>query len=189
MKIALLLIPATNGSVDRKTYLTDCIETVMKENYMPLCPDFYEQFTRLSLTDCIKKILPFSEVIFVFEDFDKGEKLIQLVESIDKQKPIYKRILPGGIEIYQNTLMTILKDVSSKLMIPIEALQNKGRKREVVDARFVYYRRAKKYTKESLYQIGSLVGKDHATVISGLRQAKNTRQVIELYEKCYGQEE
>ena len=189
MKIALLLIPATNGSVDRKTYIADCIEILMKEDYMPLCPDFYEQFTRLSLTDCIKKILPFSEVIFVFENFDKGEKLIQLVESIDKQKPIYKRTLSGDIEKYQNSLITILNDVSAKLMIPVEVIRNKGRKREVVDARFIYYRRARKCTKASLAQIGLPVGRDHATVFSGLKQSKNIRQVIKLYERCYGREE
>ena len=186
MKIALLIIPATNGTIDRHRYLTDCIAMTMKEGYMPFLYDLIDNYTSLYYSDYIKKTLPLSDVVFLFEDFGKGENLIQLVENTDKTKCIYKKTLPGDVELHSNSLITILNYVSDKTKIPIEALQSKFKGREVADARYVYFRRAKKCTKESLFKIGGLVNRDHATVLHGIKEAENTKPVIELYEKCFG---
>ena len=92
MKTALLIIPATNGTIDRHRYLTDCIAMTMKEGYMPFLYDLIDNYTSVNYSDYIKKTLPLSDVVFLFEDFGKGENLIQLVENTDKTKYIYKKI-------------------------------------------------------------------------------------------------
>jgi chromosomal replication initiation ATPase DnaA len=185
MKTAFLIIPPTTEVVDRRKYITDCIDAVIKEGYVPFCPDLYEGFIKMRLSKFIRMMLPLSEAVFVFTDFSTGDILIRLVEKIDKEKPIYKKTLPGGTEKYQNTLESILKDISDKTKISIEKLLDKTRKREVCDARFVFYRRAKRCTKKSLARIGEFVGKDHATVLHGIREAENTKQVVELYDRCF----
>ena len=94
----------------------------------------------------------------------------------------------GRIEKYVehfSLLKSILIDVSRKTGIKIELLQSKSREREVVDARFVYFRRAKEIGRFSLARIGREVNKDHATVLHGIYEAKETKPVIELYKRCY----
>ena len=186
MRTALLIIPAITAAVDRRKYLIACFDVVMKEGYMPFCPDLYENFVKMNQTKFIKITLPLSEVVFLFEDFGTGERLIDLIEAIDKEKPIYKKTLSGESEKYHNNLESILNDVSDRMKIPMDELQGKTRKREVVDARFVFYRRAKRCTKASLSRIGMAVGKHHATVLHGIREAENTRQVVDLYKRLYG---
>ena len=48
-------------------------------------------------------------------------------------------------------------------------IRNQTRKREYVEARAFYYELARKITIHSLAEIGKPLGKDHATVIHGLR--------------------
>jgi len=186
MKIALLLIPATNGSIDRKLYLSDCIENVINEGYMPLLYDVYEKYITLSYVDFIKKNLSISQSIFIFEDFESGADLARIIEALDKEKHIYTKKLPGNTRKYITDLKKILEDVSDKTGIAIETLKSDWRKREVVDARFLYYRLAKERTKESLARIGEYVNKNHTTVLFGLKHAYNTREVIEQYDRYFG---
>ena len=99
----------------------------------------------------------------------------------------------GKIEQYKkyehyNFLMEILRDVSKKTGVSMELLQSKSRDREITDARFIYFRRAKERTKYSLKRIGMEVNRDHATVLHGIKEANETDQVIELYKKCYEKE-
>ena len=54
-----------------------------------------------------------------------------------------------------------------------EDIQTKRRMREIVYARFLYYRLCRDLTKLSLYEIGKTVGFDHASVINGLKQYDN----------------
>lgn len=51
-----------------------------------------------------------------------------------------------------------------------------SRDHEVVINRWLYYTLAKQYTKYSLREIGEVVGRNHATVIYGLKQFENERQ-------------
>jgi len=51
-----------------------------------------------------------------------------------------------------------------------------SRDHEVVINRWLYYTLAKKYTHYSLREIGEVVGRNHATVIYGLKQFENERQ-------------
>jgi hypothetical protein len=49
------------------------------------------------------------------------------------------------------------------------SLKKKTRARDMCYARAVYYKLAKRYTVQSLSSIGKLVGRDHATVLHGLK--------------------
>jgi len=49
------------------------------------------------------------------------------------------------------------------------SLKKKTRARDICYARAVYYKLAKRYTVQSLSSIGKLVGRDHATVLHGLK--------------------
>ena len=51
-----------------------------------------------------------------------------------------------------------------------------SRDHEVVINRWLYYTLAKEYTQYSLREIGEVVGRNHATVIYGLKQFENERQ-------------
>ena len=51
-----------------------------------------------------------------------------------------------------------------------------SRDHEVVINRWLYYTLAKQYTQYSLREIGEVVGRNHATVIYGLKQFENERQ-------------
>jgi len=186
MKIALLLIPATNGSIDRKLYLSDCIENVINEGYMPLLYDVYEKYIKLSYVEFIRGNLSVSESIFIFEDFESGADLARIIEALDIEKNVCIRKLPGDIHKYITDLRKILENVSDKTGISVEDLKSKWRKREVVDARFLYYRLAKECTKESLMRIGEYINRDHATVMSGLKQVYDTKELIEQYNRYFG---
>ena len=48
-------------------------------------------------------------------------------------------------------------------------LKKKTRTRDMAYARAVYYKLAKRYTVQPLSSIGKLVGRDHATVLHGLK--------------------
>lgn len=50
-----------------------------------------------------------------------------------------------------------------------EQLDIRNRKREVVYARAVYFKLCKEHTRNSLARIGRSVGKDHATVLHGIK--------------------
>lgn len=63
----------------------------------------------------------------------------------------------------------ILKMVEDKLQIP--NLKIKDRSRDIYQARFIYFKLAKRYCKyASLSRIGKEVDRDHATVINGLKK-------------------
>ncbi len=51
-----------------------------------------------------------------------------------------------------------------------------SRDHEIVINRWLYYTLAKEYTHYSLREIGEIVGRNHATVIYGLKQFENERQ-------------
>jgi len=62
-------------------------------------------------------------------------------------------------------------------------VQERTRRRDVVYPRAIYYKLAQDYSGESLTKIGRTVGKDHATVIHGLKLFENV--INPLWEKNY----
>lgn len=68
----------------------------------------------------------------------------------------------------------IKKEVSNITRIPIDVMDSKTRKREIVIARQLSMKFAKIYTKSSLASIGAHIGgKDHATVLHACNTIDN----------------
>lgn len=183
---ALILIPKTDVSVNRREYIGGCITEAMKQGYAPLiCYDFIYQILGIELQKYFDRILPSADIVLLFQDFSKGDLLARYVHRQQKDIPIKRMMIPNPQQYNITTLPAILKYVSENTGIPVEDMMKKTRKREIVDARFVYFRRAKEITGESLAKIGRQVDKDHASVLHGIHQASEIKQVRELYEKCF----
>jgi Bacterial dnaA protein helix-turn-helix len=67
------------------------------------------------------------------------------------------------------TLDEVLNEVSKSFSITIEQLTKKTRKREVVIARSVYYMIAHKKLGYTCTAVADRIGKDHATVLHGIK--------------------
>ena len=75
--------------------------------------------------------------------------------------------------IETNDLETIKNYVNVYLQIDIT---KESRKRPVVYGRAIYYQLCRNFTTHSLSQIGSVVNKDHASVLHGLKTFKNFKE-------------
>lgn len=76
----------------------------------------------------------------------------------------------------------IQKKVCEYFNIPMDALQAKTRKREIVQARQIAMFFSKGYTKASLSSIGSMIGgKDHATVLHACKTISNLIETDKLF--------
>lgn len=187
MKTALLLIPGTNDRISRFAYLQLCIEKTLAEEFMPFAPGMYEHYSVINISEFIDKVLPFTDAVFLFIDFGIDKTMFDVVDrSVSAKIELrYRRAIPLDTTRIYRTLSQILSEVSRKVDISLELLQSKSRKQDIVDARFVYFRRAREINKASLEKIGLLVGKDHASVLHGIREAYTQKAVIDLYNKCY----
>jgi chromosomal replication initiator protein len=102
-------------------------------------------------------------------------------EIVTQFKADMKQVIGYDIDVWYNVvehnivgdLFVILSNVSQCCMITLEQLRSKTRKREIVEARQIYCKLAKKRTKYTLEQIGSAINKDHATVLHSVRTCNN----------------
>jgi len=187
MRAALLIVPTLTDEVKQTGYLRDCMKIVQDEGFIPFCPNIFERYTGMAQIDYARNVIHMMDAAFFFTDFGEDDVMSYIAEMID-QELIRRRKTGIAAEKYRNSLDGILFQVSEKTGIPVSMLKNGKRKREVVDARFVYYRRAKEKTRHSLIEIGKLVHRDHATVLHGIKEAKQTREVDKLYKKCFTDE-
>lgn len=129
--------------------------------------------------------LAFLKVKFEGRDLEQPWELTteRLIEILAEFTSMKDTIDPEREHV---NITAILYEVSSKTGFTIEELQSRTRNRDIVDARFVYFRRAKEKTKSTFKAIGYLVGKDHASVMHGIREAYENNAVVKLYERCYG---
>jgi chromosomal replication initiator protein len=81
----------------------------------------------------------------------------------------------------KSILEKILSDVSNKSGIPEELMKSKTRDREVTEARQIYFKRARDITKLSSTAIGRLVGRDHSTVLYGIKLVNDVKGIRERY--------
>lgn len=82
------------------------------------------------------------------------------------------------------TIEYIQKMVCDFFNIPVEKIQSKTRKREIVQARQLAMFFSKNYTKSSLAAIGSKCGnKDHATVLHACKTVKNLAETDKNFKK------
>ena len=186
MNTALLIIPATEEKYNRKMYIADCIKDIKEAGYIPYCFDIYKDYLAITFDDFLQMTLPCCDIVFSYNDFGQDDEIIHKICD-SKHIFVYQKLLGGELEKYTHELENILNDVAIKTHIPLDKLRSRSRQREIVDARFIYFRRAREVTRESLRNIGRLVdNRDHATVLHGIKQALSTREVATLYERCYG---
>lgn len=193
MKTALIIIPSTGDSVNRHAYISACIDFVEQEGYTVDCPALLEGYTSFSTKENIDKRIAWADSIFLFTDFGIDGDMLDVAERLVKagreSAIIYKKLQNSTKDKIFSEPVQILRDVARRTGVPVEMLISKTRIRAVTDARFVYFRRCREVSKASLSQIGLPVGKDHASVMHGLKEARKTQQVINLYNKCYGEAE
>jgi hypothetical protein len=193
MKTALILIPDTGDSVNRYTYIQDCIRYAEKDGFTADCPALQESFSQVSQVDYLDQRLAWADKIYLFTDFGINGLMLQVIDRIiaagRAEALIYKKLHELNPDKYYSEPTQILGDVCRKLGYKPEQLRAKTRKRHIIDASFVYYRRCREISKASLAQIGLPLGKDHATVLHGIKEAYNTENVKKLYAKCYEQTE
>ena len=187
MRAALVIVPTLTNEVNQTGYLRDCMKIVRAEGFIPFCPNIFEKYTGMTQIEYARNVIHLMDAAFFFTDFGEDDVMSYIAEMID-QELIRRRTTGIAAEKYRNSLDGILHQVSEKTGIPVSRLKNCERKREVVDARFVYFRRAKEKTRHSLIEIGKLVHKDHSTVLHGIREANKTREIQTLYKKCFSDE-
>ena len=90
---------------------------------------------------------------------------VYILDTIEEVEELFKK----GI-----TLDEILKRVSQASGLHEEALKLKTRKRKIVEARQAYMIIARLITDNSLEEIGTKVGKDHATVVYAFKNSHLT---------------
>lgn len=88
---------------------------------------------------------------------------------MNEMKPEYALLFVREIDIPM-----IKKDVSEIMRIPLDVMDMKCRKREIVTARQLSMALAKTFTSHSLAKIGEEIGgKDHATVLHACKTINN----------------
>jgi len=188
-KAALLLIPETDKDIRRSDYLNLCIDRVIKEGYIPLLPALY-QSVPVDQQDFIRVTIKNVSKVFFYVNFGI-DFIMQLAldKAIENNIPVaFRHIERTVVDELHFTPLQIFYDVCKKLSYDPVVVKKDCRKREYVDARYVYFRRAREITKATLEQIGDVVNNgDHATVSWGSKQAETVSQIRKLYEKCYGE--
>ena len=86
---------------------------------------------------------------------------------------------------YCTTLNDILTTVISKTGIKKDLIKSDTRVREIVEARYFYYKRAKKCTHSTLESIGRLVNRDHAGVLHGIRMVDECKEINDRYNELF----
>lgn len=82
-------------------------------------------------------------------------------------------------------LRSVLKEVSNITGVSVDDMRSSSRKREVVEARQFYFKKAKDSTKASFSAIGKIVHRDHSTVIYGISVVDTVEVVRERYEELF----
>lgn len=184
-KPALLLVPAIGKDYRRDEYLYLCIEKVLEEGFMPLLPALYEK-TSVDQVEFIKTLIERVNAIFFFTNFGIDDTMFMAMElAWEKIEIHYRRVTQKEVDNLQFTTHQVLLDVCAKTGFKPDDLCTRSRIRELVEARFIFFRRAREVTTASLAEIGEVLGLDHATVIYGIRKAREERELRTRYEKLY----
>jgi hypothetical protein len=186
-KLALVLIPDTPANVNRREYIKDCMAGVTMQGFMPLLYELYKEYSHAPYTDFIKTALTLVDTALIYQDFNQGEALQTFVRS----QGFTGEIIETRLETYKEyirTLEDILKEVAIKRNIQVRDLKGPSKRRELVDTRYIFFRRAKKCTEATLGMIGQTVDRDHSTVLHGLREMEQVRELQILYRTHYGDE-
>jgi chromosomal replication initiation ATPase DnaA len=107
----------------------------------------------------------------------------------DQKKKINVYVYPGLNMISSGTITDKLESICKANDITIEQIKSPSRKFLLVAVRQSFCLRAKKKTTLSLNQIGSLIDRNHATVIHSIKMAKSRKENVEkdfikIYRLC-----
>lgn len=190
MKTAIILIYQKNREINYSSYLSSCMSRVSSEGYTVLHSTFWNDYRFIDHRELIKRLVKSIDAIFMFVDFGLSDLMYDAVRQFYySDESGFRFSVDLKIEVVspdeKYSVYNILEEVSYATGIPVEVLKAKTRKREIVEARQFYFKRAKLYTKSSLALIGSLVNKDHATVMHGIKTVNNIVQVKERYEEIF----
>lgn len=129
-------------------------------------PDEVIEYLAYSITTSIREMEGALVSILAQASLNKKEITLELAKQM-----IDKYVKNTAREI---SIEYIQKVVSDYFSIPIDVINSKTRKREIVQARQISMYFSKKYTKSSLATIGLHCGnKDHATVLHACRTVNN----------------
>ena len=191
MKPALVIISATNGTIDREKYMKQCMGYVVSSGYFPMTREVYDSYVNMDPDKFTQLMLDICKEVYFFTDFGISREMERTEENArEKNIPVcHVKVIKNTPERLYKTPGSILEEVSEKTGIPIDELKARTRKREIVDARFIYFRRTSEILKAtSLERIGREVNRGHCDVIHGIREAKETRELIMKYNLYYGTE-
>lgn len=94
--------------------------------------------------------------------------------------------IPGmARELNQITPQKVIMAIEMVLGYSEEEIKDKTRKREIVEARQIFFSIIKKNTKMSLSSIGKLCRKDHATVLHSIKTVENLCETDKSFLKKY----
>lgn len=79
----------------------------------------------------------------------------------------------------------ILRLISHHLVVPIEELKSKCRRRDLNDIRHIYCQLTEMFCNLSLAKVGALIGRDHATVLHSRRKAQELFDTDSRFKKTY----
>lgn len=186
MKTAIIIIPTIGQSANPSMYLSSCANTVLEKGYIVLHTTHWNDYKDIDIKRLTEKVIDGVDAFFLFVDFGVSIFMIDILDRYyvrDKNGPRFlKEInIEASLNVGHVNLNGILLEISQKSDIPLEALRSKSRKREIVENRQIYFKRAKDLTACSLASIGALVGKDHATVLHGIKVVDTVRELGQLY--------
>jgi hypothetical protein len=190
MKTALLLIPKIDKEINGQAYLSACIKKVMNEGFILLTPGLFNLYCEQVNSEFIERLIPVTDSIFCFTDFGIIDSMKDIAEkhSEAKLKISFRQFTPEELScFYAVSLENILLDISNREHMPIELLKSSDRRRELCEARQLYCKRARAITGMSLAQIGKHINRDHTTVMNGITQVDNIRELRERYNLYFNQ--
>ncbi len=186
MKTAIIILPKICQPINEGMYLSVCVDKVKKDGYTILHSTYWNEYKDIDFKKLISKCSSGIDAFYFFVDYGICDLMIELIKKV-KSKRIIKDI---RIEVNMSAksfvpLEFILEDVAVRAKIPVETLKMKTRKREIVEARQIYFKRSKEVTKSSLASIGALVNLDHATVLHGITTVNDVRELTKRYDEYY----
>jgi hypothetical protein len=189
MKTALILFN-TNTKQTNNVFLSMCAEKVQKQGFTILHSTLWDEYKNIDLKQLFYKVYDSLDAIFMFIDFGVCPLMTEVIRknySIGQYDYVFLKELniEIGVSIQGTNLMQILQEVSDITKIPIALMQSKSREREIVEARYFYYKRAKLFTNASLAKIGIHVCRDHTSVLHGLWSVNNVIQIKEAYQSLF----
>lgn len=169
-------------------YLSACADKVKAEGYTVLHSIYWRDYKNIDIKELTQKIILGVDAFYLFVDYGISVFMIELINRFYSRDQGFSKEIKIEVSrsLKQINLEGILSEVSGKANIPVETLKMKTRKREIVEARQIYFKRAKRETSFSLASIGALVGKDHATVLHGIKTVNNVKELSERYYDYFG---